>query len=100
MGITLFLRDQETHFLNQLTDEDISSGIEVSDWENANDWFSEAFARWFLVNRETVLSLEWVRRGWADYVLKPNTEGDLRDFYRVKPEFVDEIDAWLQDEID
>ena len=100
MGITLFLRDLETHFLNQLTDKDINSGLEMSDWDNAREWFSEAFAQWFLVNRETVLSLEWVKRGWADYVLKPSTQGKLRDFYRVKPEFVDEIDAWLQDEID
>ena len=100
MGITLFLRNLETHFLNQLTDEDIPSDIQVADWDNVQDWFSEAFAEWFLENRETVLSLEWVRRGWADYVRKPSTHGKLREYYRVKSEFVDEIDTWLQDEID
>ena len=100
MGITLFLQDLETHFLNQLADEDIPSDVKVADWDNVQVWFSESFAQWFLDNRETVLSLEWVKRGWADYTLKPSSQSKLHESYRVKPEFVDEIDAWLQDEID
>ena len=100
MGISCFLRDLETHFLNQLGDSDIPSEIDVSDWDEVQKWFADAFAKWFLQNLEHVLSREWVRRGWADYILKPSTPGQLNEGYRVRPECVDEIDAWLQDKMD
>jgi hypothetical protein len=100
MGITSFLENLEMHFLNQLKDQDIPSTVDVSNWNGVEDWFRQAFAQWFLENREHVLSWEWVRRGWADYVLRPSTQGKLQESYRVKPEFLDEIDSWLQDQID
>ena len=98
MGITAFLHDLETHFLNELKDEDIPSDVDVTDWNRVQDWFRQAFGQWFLENREQVLSWEWVRRGWADYVLRPSRQGKLQESYRVKPEFLPEIDAWLQDQ--
>ena len=99
MGITSFLHDLEMNFLNELKRDDIPSEIDIGDWDVVTAWFREAFAQWFLENRDEVLSREWVRRGWADYILKPSTPGKLEEFYRVKPEFVDQMDAWLQDEI-
>lgn len=98
MGITLFLQELETHFLNQLKDHDIPPDVDVTNWKAVEPWLRESFAKWFLENREDVLSWEWVRRGWADYVVQPSTQGTLRQSYRVKSEFVSEIDAWLQDQ--
>ncbi len=63
-------------------------------------WFKEAFGLWFLKHRNDLLAREWVRRGWAEYVLKPTGSSELKETHRVRPECVEKVDAWLQDEID
>lgn len=100
MGVTAFIRRLEAFFLNQLDDREIPRHLDPRDNEAVQAWFQEAFGRWFLENRDDVLAREWVRRGWAEPVLKPGPSGQLRHSYRVKPEYVETIDDWMQDKIE
>lgn len=100
MGVTAFIRRLETSFLNQLGDKEVPRHLDPSDGAAVRAWFQEAFGRWFLEHRDDVLAREWARRGWAELVLKPTESGELKESYRVKPEFVGTIDDWMQDKID
>ncbi|MHC4402732.1 MAG: hypothetical protein ACYTG0_23970 [Planctomycetota bacterium] len=100
MGVTSFTERLESHFLNQLDPTDIPKEIDPRDWETVREWFKEAFGYWFLEHRDALIGREWVKRGWAESVLQPDPAGKLKESFRVKPECIDTIDAWLQDEID
>jgi len=97
MGVTSFISKLETSFLNQLDDRLIPRHIDPGDAVAVRAWFAEAFGRWFLEHRNDVLAKEWVKRGWAELILKPNASGELKESYRVKPEYVETIDEWMQD---
>ena len=100
MGMTTFINKLETRFLNQLTDDEIPKDLDPRDGESVRVWFKKAFGLWFLKNRDDLLAREWVRRGWAESILKPTESGELKESHRVKPECVETIDAWMQDEIE
>jgi len=100
VGVSAFLDKLETHFLNHLKDDEIPAHLDPADGKAVREWFKEAFALWLLKNREELLAREWIRRGWAECVLKPTESGELKETHRVKPEFVETIDAWLNDQID
>jgi hypothetical protein len=100
MGVTAFTKKLETHFLNQLDPKDTPKDIDARDGEAVRNWFKEAFAYWFLEHRDELLGREWVRRGWAESVLRSTESGKLAEAFRVKPECAERIDAWLQDQID
>ena len=99
MGVTAFVNKLETQFLNHLREDDIPKNLDPSDGVSVQAWFKEAFGLWFLKHRDDLLAREWVRRGWAEYVLKPGESGQLKETHRVRPEYVETINAWLQDEI-
>jgi hypothetical protein len=100
VGVTAFLGRLEAHFLNQLKDQEIPAHLDPHDGKAVKEWFREAFGYWLLEHRDEVLAREWVRRGWAEYVLKPDPAGGLHESHRVKPEFVETIDDWLQDKVE
>jgi hypothetical protein len=100
VGVTPFISRLQTSFLNQLDDKEIPPHVDPSDGDAVRAWFQEAFGRWFLEHRNDVLAREWVRRGWAEVVLKPDASGELKQSYRVKPQYVETIDDWMQDKID
>jgi len=100
MGITSFSRQLETHFLNELDPADIPKHLDANDKSAVDAWFKEAFGYWFLEHRDELLGREWVRRGWAELVLVSGESGALKESFRVKPQYAERIDAWLQDEID
>ncbi len=100
MGVTVFVNKLETRFLNQLTDDEVPEDLDPSDGDSVQAWFKRAFGLWFLKHRDDLLAREWVRRGWAENVLKPTGSSELKETYRVRPECVEKVDAWLQDEID
>lgn len=100
MGVTAFVNKLEARFLGQLTDGELPKDLDPNDGASVQAWFKEAFGLWFLKHRESLLAREWVRRGWADDILKPDESGQLKETYRVRPEHVEKIDAWLKDEID
>jgi hypothetical protein len=100
MGMTSFIRDLETRFLNQLDSKEIPKHLDVKDGDAVKAWFHEAFGIWFLNHRDDLLAKEWSTRGWAEWSLKPMESGELKDVYRVKPECAEQIDKWLHDEID
>ncbi len=99
MGVTSFTRDLETYFLNQLEGDAIPKRVDARDWCAVQAWFREAFGLWFLEHRDELLGREWARLGWAEVVLRPTESGTLRQFFRLKPECVDTVDAWMQDEV-
>ena len=100
MGVTAFTKKLERHFVNELDPKDIPKDIDATDGKAVRDWFEEAFAYWFLEHRDELLGREWVRRGWAESVLRSTESGKLVEDFRVKPEYTEKINAWLQDEID
>jgi hypothetical protein len=100
MGVTAFTNKLERHFLNQLDPEDIPPHLDRRDQTAVAAWFKQAFGYWFLENRDDLLGREWVRRGWAETVLRTTESDKLKESFQVKPECSDKIDAWLQDEID
>ena len=99
MGVTSFISRLETSFLHQLDDKVIPRHIDPRDAVAVRAWFAEAFGRWFLEHRDDVLAKEWVKRGWAELILKPTASGKLKESYRVKPEHVETIDEWMQDKV-
>ena len=100
MGVTSFTKKLETHFLNQLDPKHIPKHLDPKDKDAVNAWFKEAFGYWFLEHRDELLGREWVKRGWAESVLQTGESGKLSESFRVKPECVEKIDAWLQDQLD
>ncbi len=100
MGVTTFLERLEAFHLNQLREDEIPRGLDPTDGAAVRAWFKKAFAYWLLEHRDDLMGREWVRRGWAEHVLRPTKSGDLKDGYRVKPEAVQLIDDWMQDRID
>ena len=100
MGVTAFISKLETSFLNQLDDKEIPRHVDPNDGDAVRAWFREAFGRWFLERRDDVLAREWANRGWAELALKPTASGELKESYRVKPEYVETIDDWMQDKLD
>jgi predicted DNA-binding transcriptional regulator len=100
VGVTAFINKLETRFLNQLKDDELPRNLDPNDRDSVRAWFKEAFGLWFLKHRDDLLAREWARRGWAEYILKPTESGGLKEIHRVRPECVEKIDAWLQDEID
>jgi len=100
VGVTAFINKLETRFLNQLTDDEVPKHLDPSDGASVQAWFKKAFGLWFLKHRDDLLAREWVKRGWAEYILKPTESGELKETHRVRPEYVEKVDAWLQDEID
>ena len=100
MGVTSFLHQLEAFFLTQLDSKEIPKHLDPKDGDAVRAWFHEAFGYWLLKHRDDLLAKEWARRGWAEYTLKPAASGELQESYRVKPDCVQQIDAWLQDEID
>jgi hypothetical protein len=100
VGVTSFLDKLEASFLTQLDSKDIPKHLDPKDGAAVQAWFHEAFGYWLLTHRDDLLAREWGRRGWADCVLKPAESGELKESYRVKPHCVEQIHAWLQDEID
>lgn len=100
MGVTAFTRKLEKHFLDQLDPKEIPKHLDPRDGAAVKAWFKEAFGYWFLEHRDELLGREWVKRGWADTVLRPAESGKLKERFQVKPECAEKIDAWLQDEID
>jgi len=100
MGMTAFMKTLETNFLNQLEPEAIPKHLDPRDWDAVQTWFKDAFGFWFLERRDELLGREWARRGWADVVLRPTESGRLKEFFRLKPECVETVDAWLQDQLE
>jgi hypothetical protein len=100
VGVISFLNQLERSFLNQLDANAIPKHLNPQDGEAVHDWFHEAFAYWLLDHRDELLAKEWVRRGWAELLLTPSEAGPLKETYRVKPECVEQIEAWMQDETD
>jgi hypothetical protein len=100
MGVAAFTRKLEKRFLNQLDPRDIPKDVDPADGDAVRAWFAEAFGYWFLEHRDELLGREWVRRGWAESVLRATESGSLREAFRVRPECAEKIDAWLQDELD
>ncbi len=100
MGVSTFISRLETSFLNQLSEEDLPPHADPNDGEAVRAWVHEAFGRWFLQHRDDLLGREWARRGWAEFTFKPSASGGLRESYRLKPEHVETIDRWMQDEIE
>lgn len=97
MGVTTFLQRLETTFINQLLAEHIPRGLDPTDGPGVKSWFKEAFGFWWLERRNELLGREWVKRGWAEYVVAPDGQGGFVGEYRVRPEHVRDIDAWLED---
>jgi len=100
VGVTQFIDRLEFHFLSQLSEKDLPAGISPDDSPAIRAWFKEVFGVWFLQHREEVLRKEWTKRSWAAEVLAPDATGKLKMGYRVKPECVQQIDDWLQDQIE
>ena len=76
MGVTAFINKLEARFLNQLPDDEVPGNLDPSDGDSVRAWFNEAYGLWFLKNRDDLLAREWVKRGWAEYVLKPTASGE------------------------
>ncbi len=98
--MTAFNDKLETQFLNQLADDEIPKNLDPKDGTVVQAWFETAFMAWFLKHRDDLLARESVRRGWAENILRPTGSSELKETYRVRPECVEKVDAWLQDEID
>jgi hypothetical protein len=100
VGVTSFIHNLETSFLNQLDGQEIPRHLDPKDGHGVAAWFHEAFGIWFLNHRDDVLAKEWARRGWAEWSLRPMESGELKEVYKVKPERAEQIEDWLHDEID
>jgi hypothetical protein len=100
VGVSSFLRRLEYSFLNELDGKDIPHNLDPKDGETSNAWLDEAFANWLLEHRDELMAKEWAKRGWVQWTPKPLGRGTLKESYQVNPDCVDQIDAWLQDEID
>ncbi|MBN2296111.1 MAG: hypothetical protein JXM70_27015 [Pirellulales bacterium] len=99
MGVTEYINKLETEFLNQLADNEIPRDLDPNDSAAVQAWFKTTYAAWFLEHRDELLAREWVKRGWAEHIMQPTESGKWEKHHRVKPEYVEEVDAWLQDEI-
>lgn len=100
MGVTAYLNELENAFLNQLKDKEIPPDLVFSDAKAVRDWVHKAFAQWFLLNRDELLAKKWVKRGWAEHDLEVAASGNNGHAYRLRPEFVEQINDWLKDQID
>jgi hypothetical protein len=100
VGVTSFIHNLEISFLNQLDGKEIPGHLDPNDGLGVAAWFHEAFGIWFLNHRDDVLAKEWARRGWAEWSLQPAKSGELKETYQVKPECAQQIDDWLQDQIE
>jgi hypothetical protein len=100
VGVTSFLGRLEASFLTQLDSKEIPKHLDPKDGETLTAWFHEAFGYWLLQHRDDLLAKQWARKGWAECTLERMPSGELKETYRVKPECVEQINAWLQDEID
>lgn len=98
--MTAFLQKLEVSFVNRLGNDELPRNLNPADGPTVMVWFREAFAYWWLQHRNELLGREWVRRGWADYVLKRSPAGELNGEYCLKPNRMQDIDAWVEDKID
>ena len=97
MGMSVFLQRVQANYVKEQKRNGLSPDAPLSDPERLREFLWRDFTEWFLINRDDLLAEEWIRRGWACRLDSTEEESNQ---YEVKPEFVDDIDKWLNDEID
>lgn len=100
MGVSAFLEDLSVDFVCDLAADAVPPSIAWNDRDALARWLQEAFALWLLGRRDEVMAREWFVRGWAELVVAPDGAGRYQNVYKVLPERVEQIEAWLQDLID
>lgn len=100
MGMTAFMQRVEISYVRDRKKEGLPEDTSLTDPEKLREFLWKDFTEWFLMRRDVLLGEEWVKRGWADRVIESTDVCLTKDNYRVKPEAIDVIDAWLNDEFD